>query len=555
MGEIDNKIGATELSRNPDGTKHTDLCFWLLWLAITIVYILIRINLVNIPLDRDEGAFGYIGQVILDNGLPYRDAFDHKPPVVFYLNALALIIVPPTPKGIHLFLHAYNYLTLIALFCVARVYSQSIPTALWVAFIYAIFSSSPEIQGFTASTEMYLLLPITLSLLFAVLTVRTGRWRFSLFSGVCSALAFWTKQSAAFMIFFIALYLMLAQTEFPPRQGTALIKPLKSFLPWTLGFVLISSIIAGYFYARGAFTELVYWSFTHNYLYSKNITLSFSLPRVLEFSLEILKTNVLPIAVGLFSSVILVFKKDSKGYFALGFFILSMLATVPGVIYSHYFAQIAPAVAVIGGFGVAFLMDTLRNRKLRVAAVLASALAILLIPISINANYYIDYSPDELSRRYFGTNPFPESVDLAQYIMERTTPDDSIFIIGSEPQVLLYAKRKSAASFVMFYPLMMAIYPRYKEFQRKVWEEVNNTHPKYVITIWLQTSLLWDRRADLLIINKSKEMIVGKYFLEAVMTIRNPKGEVILRSEQVDFENIIQEFEFPIQIYKLKSDN
>lgn len=554
MGEIDNKIGATEISRNSAVTKHSGLCFWLPWIAITIVYILIRINLVDIPLDRDEGVFGYIGQVILDNGLPYRDAFDHKPPLVFYLNALALLIVPPTPKGIHLFLHAYNYLTLIALFYLARVYSQSLPTALWVTFIFAIFSSSPEIQGFTASTEMYLLLPTTLSLLFAVLTVRKGRWGFSLLSGVCAALAFWTKQSAAFMILFITLYLLLAQMQLPPRQGTALIKALKSFLPWTLGFVLISSIIAGYFYARGAFTEFFYWSFTHSYLYSKNITLSFSLPRVLEFSLKILKANVLPIGVGLFSSLILIFKKDSKGYFALFFFILSMLATVHGVIYPHYFAQIAPAVAIIGGFGFAFLIDTLRNRKLRVVAVFASALAILLIPISVNANYYIKDSPDEFARSFFGVNPFPESVDLAQYILERTTPDDSIFIIGSEPQVLLYAKRKSASSFVMFYPLM-ASYPRYKEFQQKVWEEINNIRPKYVITIRLQTSILWDRRADLWILNKSKEMVVGGYLLEAVMTIKNPKGELILRSEQVDFESMIREFKFPIFIYKLKPDN
>ena len=87
--------------------------YWFVWIAICLVYILIRLNTVSIPLDRDEGIFGYAGQVILNNGLPYRDVFDHKPPVAFYLNALALLFVPPTSTGIHTFLHVYNFLTLI----------------------------------------------------------------------------------------------------------------------------------------------------------------------------------------------------------------------------------------------------------------------------------------------------------------------------------------------------------------------------------------------------------------------------------------------------------
>ena len=38
--------------------KHTHL---LLWLGLTFIYIVLRINTLAIPLDRDEGAFGLIG--------------------------------------------------------------------------------------------------------------------------------------------------------------------------------------------------------------------------------------------------------------------------------------------------------------------------------------------------------------------------------------------------------------------------------------------------------------------------------------------------------------
>ena len=97
MCESNSEITVLESSRDFTKPKYADISFWLLWLAIAAVYIVIRINIVNIPLDRDEGMFGYMGQLILDGGLPYLDAFDHKPPVVFYLNALALLFVPSTP--------------------------------------------------------------------------------------------------------------------------------------------------------------------------------------------------------------------------------------------------------------------------------------------------------------------------------------------------------------------------------------------------------------------------------------------------------------------------
>lgn len=41
---------------------------------------------------RDSGVFLYIGNAILDGGIPYRDVWDHKGPLVYYINALGLLI-------------------------------------------------------------------------------------------------------------------------------------------------------------------------------------------------------------------------------------------------------------------------------------------------------------------------------------------------------------------------------------------------------------------------------------------------------------------------------
>src|SRR5262245_8845426 len=39
---------------------------------------------------RDYGIFSYIGQQITLGRLPYKDAWDHKPPAIFYIDALGL---------------------------------------------------------------------------------------------------------------------------------------------------------------------------------------------------------------------------------------------------------------------------------------------------------------------------------------------------------------------------------------------------------------------------------------------------------------------------------
>ncbi|HEY4208563.1 MAG TPA: hypothetical protein VGM31_17175 [Puia sp.] len=43
-------------------------------------------------LTADKEIFRYIGRVLLRGGVPYRDVFDHKPPLIFFLNYTALLL-------------------------------------------------------------------------------------------------------------------------------------------------------------------------------------------------------------------------------------------------------------------------------------------------------------------------------------------------------------------------------------------------------------------------------------------------------------------------------
>ena len=531
--------------------NYTDFSFWLLWIGITVVYIVIRINIVSVPLFRDEGLWGYIGQVILDGGLPYRDAIEMKPPGAFYVYALALLFVPPTSAGIHVALHTYNFLTRIALYFFAKMYSRSTTTGLWVAFIYAVLSSSPGIQGYSATPEMFLLLPVTLSLTFAVLATSKDNLYLAIPSGVFAAFAFWTKQTVAPIILFIVLYLAITQIRNSKDKSYDLIKSIKSLVLWSFGFLLVSFLIVAYFYYHDIFDEFIYWSFTHAVFYTKRVKFTEILPTFLIAIKELIKGNLFIIVVGLVLNTVYLFRKNSRSYFVLGFFVFSLLATVPGYAYWHYFAQLVPALAIAGGFGVALLIEPIRNGRLKSLSSALCAAAIVLMPVFVHSGYYINKSPVEIIRRYFGVNPFPESIELAEFLANRTRSDDTIFIFGSEPQLLLYSQRKSAISFPMIYPLM-SVYPRYREFQQKVWEEINIARPKYIVTVELPTSLAWDGEADLWLVKKTREIIAQSYYLEAVMTIDYPKGKLFILSKKDDVKEILNNHRVIMYILRSK---
>ena len=77
---------------------------WLLVVA-AIAFAALRAPFLSLPLERDEGEYAYVAWRMLEGEVPYRDAFDQKPPGVFlaYLGAFSLL--GRSTEAIHLFAH------------------------------------------------------------------------------------------------------------------------------------------------------------------------------------------------------------------------------------------------------------------------------------------------------------------------------------------------------------------------------------------------------------------------------------------------------------------
>ena len=65
-----------------------------LLLALACVLLAVRLPSLVQPMGADQGLYAYAGERILTGGLPYRDAWDQKPPAVHLSYALMRAIVP-----------------------------------------------------------------------------------------------------------------------------------------------------------------------------------------------------------------------------------------------------------------------------------------------------------------------------------------------------------------------------------------------------------------------------------------------------------------------------
>jgi hypothetical protein len=183
----------------------------------------------------------------------------------------------------------------------------------------------------------------------------------------------------------------------------------------------------------------------------------------------------------------------------------------------HYFVQLVPASAALSGITLGWIARRLLARSAAVAATgLAVASLALVVPaVAANRDVLFAASPADASRHIYGLNPFPESIEIGRYIRSRSSDNDEIYIIGSEPQILFYADRRSATRYIFFYPLT-GPYPEASRRQREAIEEVAGRRPLYVVWVNVGTSLSLRADTDKEIFQSGARWLRRKYRLETV---------------------------------------
>src|SRR5208283_801674 len=121
--------------------------YYALLAATVLLFSAIRWRLRDMPLQRDEGEYGYAGQLLLQGIPPYQVAYNVKLPGTYVAYATILWIFGQTPAGIHIGLLLLNAATALLLFTVGlRLFEM--PAAAFAGMSYLLLSSSRSVLGF-----------------------------------------------------------------------------------------------------------------------------------------------------------------------------------------------------------------------------------------------------------------------------------------------------------------------------------------------------------------------------------------------------------------------
>src|SRR6185436_9668834 len=81
----------------------------------------------------------------------------------------------------------------------------------------------------------------------------------------------------------------------------------------------------------------------------------------------------------------------------------------------------------------------------------------------------------------------PEAVEIAKYIKAHSTKDETIVVLGSEPEIYFYADRRSATGYIYMYSLTES-QPYAAAMQDQMIREIEATKPAYVVLVGVVTS-------------------------------------------------------------------
>ena len=473
-----------------------------LLLAIIVLISFIRFRLLQVPLERDEGEYAYIGQLILGGIPPYSHAYSLKLPGMFYAYAIIMQVFGQSMEAIRVGLLIVNVVTIILLFLIAKhMYDESAGIA--ASASYAVLSLSPSVLGmFSHATHFVMVFVLSGLLIFLKIINKNRPPIYYLFCGLFFGIGFAMKQHAVFFLVFPFVYLFITGIIGKQPYKILFMRP----ICYLLGAAIPLTAICLYLYTSGVFDKFWFWTFDYAREYVSEIPLGIGLRYFISQTFNVIRPSLFLwiLAVIGFFPLLLSDRPRNGRYFLLGFLACSVLSICPGFFFrEHYYIMLLPAICMLVGISVHTMKTYFEKYK---SNALSWMLPLLLLFCAVvqtlyhNRDYFFIDPVEQVGRKLSGGNPFPESLVIAKYIEENTSSNDRILVLGSEPQIYFYSRRLSATGHIYMYGLMEN--QKYaRSMQQEMIREIVSANPKIIVVVTAMTSWLIRPDSDTTILN------------------------------------------------------
>lgn len=479
---------------------------------IVLCFLLIRIGFREIPIERDEGSYAYMGQLVMKGEVPYRDFYEMKPPALYYTYGVLSALSGGDVVIMHIWMALLVSMGGMLLFYLVRRWLDA-GAGVIATLAYLVLAMTPYASGFSIQAEHLVAFFVIAGLLALTRGVQAGNRLMILLAGVLLCYGLLIKQNGLF-------FALLAMTLVPAfhlseNRSQWLSNSVRDGL-WLAAGAMVPMLGFGLLMAiQGTLSDFWFWIVDYPQAYTSKIDWVMG-RNLLENSLSRMYDGYaaywimgLAGAAGIWLAPIAWYKK----WAVTGFLLMAILSVMPGKrFYGHYFLHFIPALA-IGAAGLVFAVSEWGSRLLpSMKNWLAPALAVILMMTTLAAHeaYYFRPNFNKILRQTYGSNPFPESRKLADFLSARYQKGDGLLVLGSEPQLYAYTQAECPTRH-HFMGFLLKNHPKEKEWQQEVIDAVEAKPPKYVV--WVQHPLSWlpSPEADQNIINWGWSLIHRDY--------------------------------------------
>lgn len=414
--------------------------------------VLLRIPYLRVPvLVVDESLYAEVANTILEGRLPYKDAWDQKPPGIYYLYALIFALFGKNNLyAVHIACAIFVALSAILIFFILRLLKNNV-AGLIGALSYSVLASAGQASQFqAANTEIFSMLFVLISLFLFLKSDNKSVYLF--FSGFSLATGMAFKQPAILAIFPMFLLLFL-QNGKKKQASLSSIYLISGLIPVT-GFVFL------YFFFNDALYDFYIICIIQNFVYMDANNLAHGFNAALRNIPFFIGSNYLfyitsAIAFFCFSYKLIadIINKTTLNYisfFLCAWYAISWISvSLGGRFEGHYFFFVFPAIAVFSSFFWIEICKYLR-RKCKFAVIVPA----LIFVIATGYSVYIHCGfPPGTKKIYFTVidpeNPKGEPIRrTAQYIAQNTAKTGRIFVWGLCPEIYTLSNRRCAGRFI-----------------------------------------------------------------------------------------------------------
>jgi len=486
----------------PGMGRRSGRAFWPGLLGIFALFIILHWNNYNVPLERDEGEYAYAAQLLKHGMAPYENSFLQKPPMIVYTYALADLIAPDTfwfPRIIAAIFMAGA--TVLLGMIARREFGVTVAlTAMWLMTPLVLL---PGIENFTANTEMFLVLPLMATIWVYVRSRRRPARSMNWFwAGLFAAVTLLYKYTA-----FPILAFVFAVWTFEEWRSEGKIRA--TAVRWVcgaLGGLVASLAILVFFLVRDGGRHFWECTITFNryYSYSGYSGLISAWFRLKSFTAAWwIIFLLLPFAW--------LIKRRPRIWFWGGIFLASCVSTA-GSLFGHYYILAMPFAAMLAAVGVNNLAILSKRRAqwpraLALRVLTGVVLVFLCLPDASSMLCSKEQFADEKLRAW---GPFLESKTFAERLAQLSSPNDPVYVAGSEPQILYYAHRFSPTRFIIAYPLMIPT-PLALGYQREIIRDLQQRPPPFIVAARTPTSWMLEEKTPKLFPDYLQDLLGKEY--------------------------------------------